>query len=66
MSAMPDQPSSGSSEMHHAMYEALARERMQVHDQQVRQAYLRKLAALRRRQRKVDAARRALQARSVI
>jgi hypothetical protein len=46
--------------LQHALYEALARERVQVHDEQVRRAYLRQLAVLRRRQRKVDAARRAL------
>jgi hypothetical protein len=52
--------------MQHAMYEALARERMRVDDEQVRVAYLRRLAVLRRRQRRVDAARRALQAVSVL
>jgi hypothetical protein len=46
--------------MQHAMYEVLSRERMRAHDEQVRLAYLRQLAVLRRRQRKVDAARRAL------
>lgn len=46
--------------MQHAMYEVMSRERMRSHDEQVRRAYLRQLAVLRRRQRKVDAARRAL------
>jgi hypothetical protein len=49
-----------------ALYEALARERVQVNDEQVRRAYLRQLAVLRRRQRRVDAARRALQSLSVL
>ena len=48
------------------MYEELARERMRANDERVRQAYLRRLAVLRRRQRKVDAARRALQSLSVM
>ena len=52
--------------MQHAMYEVLSRERMQVSDEQVRRAYVRRLAVLRRRQRRVDAARRALQAVSVL
>jgi len=49
-----------------AMYEAFARERAQVHNDQVRRAYLRQLAVLRRRQRRVDAARRALHALQVM
>jgi hypothetical protein len=52
--------------LQHALYEALARERAQVQDEQVRRAYLRQLAVLRRRQRRVDAARRALQSLSVL
>jgi hypothetical protein len=51
--------------MQQLMYEAMSRERMRVDDDQVRRAYLRQLAVLRRRQRKADAARRALQALSV-
>jgi hypothetical protein len=51
--------------MQHAMYEVLSRERMRAHDEQVRQAYLRQLVVLHRRQRKVDAARRALHLLSV-
>jgi hypothetical protein len=52
--------------MQHAMYEVLSRERMRVNDEQVRRAYLRRLAVLRRRQRRVDAARRSLHALSVL
>jgi hypothetical protein len=52
--------------LQHVMYEAMARERVQVSDEQVRRAYLRQLAVLRRRQRKADAARRALQSLSVL
>jgi hypothetical protein len=52
--------------MQHAMYEVLSRERLRVNDEQVRRAYLRQLAVLRRRQRRVDAARRALQSLSVM
>jgi hypothetical protein len=52
--------------MQHAMYEVLSRERLRVNDEQVRRAYLRQLAVLRRRQRRVDAARRALQSLSVL
>jgi hypothetical protein len=48
--------------MHYVMHEALLRERMQATEEYVRRARLRKLAVLRRRQRKGDAARRALQA----
>jgi hypothetical protein len=48
-----------------AMYEVMSRERMRSHDEQVRRAYLRQLAVLRRRQRRVDAARRALHSLSV-
>jgi hypothetical protein len=48
------------------MCEAMSRERMRVHDDQVRRAYLHRLAVLRRRQRKADAARRALQSLSVL
>ena len=51
--------------MQYEMYEALARERERVHDDRVRRAYVRRLAVLRRRQRRVDAARRALQTLSV-
>jgi hypothetical protein len=51
--------------MQHALYEALSREREHAMDEQVRRAYLRQLAVLRRRQRRVDAARRALQSLSV-
>jgi hypothetical protein len=51
--------------MQHALYEVLSRERVQVSDEHVRRAYLRQLAVLRRRQRRVDAARRALQSLSV-
>jgi hypothetical protein len=46
--------------MQHVMYEALSRERMREHEEQVRRAYLRRLAVVHRRQRRVDAARRAL------
>jgi hypothetical protein len=42
------------------LYQVMTRERMRGHDEQVRRAYLRQLAVLRRRQRKVDAARRSL------
>jgi hypothetical protein len=52
--------------LHNAMYEALARERAQAHEEQVRRAYLRRVAVLRRRQRRGDAARRALQSLSVM
>jgi hypothetical protein len=52
--------------MQYEMYEALARERMRVQDEHVRRAYVRRLAVLRRRQRRVDAARRALQSLSVM
>jgi hypothetical protein len=52
--------------MQHAMYEVLSRERMRANDEQVRRAYLRRLAVLRRRQRRVDAARRSLHALSVL
>jgi hypothetical protein len=48
------------------MAEAMSRERMRVRDDQVRQAYLRRLAVLRRRQRKADAARRAMQSLAVM
>jgi hypothetical protein len=51
--------------MQNLLYEVMARERMRVDDDQVRRAYLRQLAVLRRRQRKADAARRALQSLSV-
>jgi hypothetical protein len=51
--------------LQHTMYEALARERMQVSEEQVRREYARRLAVLRRRQRRVEAARRALHALSV-
>lgn len=46
--------------------EALSRERIRVSDEQVRRAYLRRLAVLRRRERRADAARRALQSISVL
>lgn len=46
--------------MQQLMYEAMARERMQVSDERVRRAYLRQLAVVRRRQRRADAARRHL------
>jgi hypothetical protein len=49
----------------HSMYEALARERMHVSEDQVRREYVRRLAVLRRRQRRAEAARRALHALSV-
>jgi hypothetical protein len=52
--------------MQQLMYEAMARERTQVSEEQVRRAYLRQLAVLRRRQRKADSARRALQSLSVM
>jgi len=52
--------------MQHVMYEALSRERMRDHEEQVRQAYLRQMAVVRRRQRRVDAARRALHQLSVV
>jgi len=48
--------------LQYLMYEALARERMRVTDEQVRREYVRRLAVLRRRQRRADAARRALHA----
>jgi hypothetical protein len=48
------------------MIEELTRERSRVSDEQVRRTYLRRLAVLRRRQRKADAARRALQSLSVL
>jgi hypothetical protein len=51
--------------MQSLLYEVLSRERTRVDDEQVRRAYLRQLAVLRRRQRKADAARRALQSLSV-
>jgi len=51
----------------HVMYEALARERMQsaLSEERVRREYVRRLVVLRRRQRRADAARRALQALSL-
>jgi hypothetical protein len=49
----------------HAMYEVLSRDRMRVSEDQVRRAYVHRLAVLRRRQRRVEAARRSLQALSV-
>jgi hypothetical protein len=49
----------------HTLYEALARERMKVSDEQLRREYVRRLAVLRRRQRRADAARRAVHALSV-
>jgi hypothetical protein len=52
--------------MQAVMYEVLSRERTRVSDEQVRRAYLRQLAVLRRRQRKADSARRALQSLSVL
>jgi hypothetical protein len=52
--------------MQHAMYEVLSRERMRVDQEQVRRAYLRRLAVLRRRQRRVESARRALHSLSVL
>jgi hypothetical protein len=42
------------------MYEAMARDRSRVSEDQVRRAYLRQLAVLRRRQRRVEAAHRHL------
>jgi hypothetical protein len=62
--AITTTPDSRSSTMsQHAMYEVLAREHVsvQANDEQVRRAYLRQLAVLRRRQRKADAAHRAMQ-----
>jgi hypothetical protein len=47
------------------MYEAMARDRMRVSDEQARRAYLRQLAVVRRRQRRADAARRHLVSLSV-
>jgi hypothetical protein len=52
--------------MQHAIYEVLSRERMRVDQDQVRRAYLRRLAVLRRRQRRVESARRALNSLSVL
>jgi hypothetical protein len=52
--------------MQHAIYEVLSRERMRVDEDQVRRAYLRRLAVLRRRQRRVESARRALNSLSVL
>jgi hypothetical protein len=67
MSAITTYPNSRSSQvMQQLMYEAMARERLQVNDERVRRAYLRQLAVLRRRQRKADSARRALQSLSVM
>jgi hypothetical protein len=48
--------------LQHSLSEALARERMRESEQQVRREYVRRLAVLRRRQRRVEAARRALHA----
>ncbi|HTW18619.1 MAG TPA: hypothetical protein VME70_00225 [Mycobacteriales bacterium] len=42
------------------MVEAMARDRMRVSDERVRRAYVRQLAVVRRRQRRVEAARRHL------
>jgi hypothetical protein len=67
MSAITTNANSRSSHvMQQLMYEAMARERTQVSDERVRRAYLRQLAVLRRRQRKADSARRALQSLSVM
>jgi hypothetical protein len=52
--------------IHTAMYEVLARERMREYEDQVRREYLRRLAVVRRRQRRLDAARRALQSLTVL
>jgi hypothetical protein len=51
--------------MQELLCEALARERIRVNEEQVRRAYVRRLAVLRRRQRRVDAARRHLVSLSV-
>jgi hypothetical protein len=48
--------------LQHSLYEALARERMRASEERVRREYARRLAVLRRRQRRVEAARRALHA----
>ena len=48
------------------MAEALTRERVRAADQYALQAYARKLAVLRRRQRRLDAARRALASLTVL
>ena len=48
------------------MAEALTRERVRAADQHALQAYARKLAVLRRRQRRLDAARRALASLTVL
>jgi hypothetical protein len=47
------------------MAEALTRERLQASEERARRTYARKLAVLRRRQRRVDAARRALASLSI-
>lgn len=66
MSAVAVIHTSRSSEMfQQVMSEALARERVHVSEEQVRRVYLRRLAVLRRRQRRVDAARRALHSLSI-
>jgi hypothetical protein len=51
--------------LQHAMYEELARERIRVSGDERRREYARRLAVLRRRQRRLDAARRAVRAMSV-
>jgi hypothetical protein len=66
MSEITKTQNSRSSEMlQQLMYEAMARERTRVSEEQVRRAYVRRLAVLRRRQRRVDAARRHLVSLSV-
>jgi hypothetical protein len=52
--------------MQNLLCEVMSRERTRVSDEQVRRAYLRQLSVLRRRQRRADAARRALQSLSVL
>jgi hypothetical protein len=66
MTVTPTTNSRSSLMMQSLMYEVLSRERTRVSDEQVRRAYLRQLAVLRRRQRKADSARRALQSLSVL
>lgn len=51
--------------MQQLMYETLARDRLRANDERVRREYARRLAVLRRRQRRVDAARRRLRSLSV-
>jgi hypothetical protein len=51
--------------MQQLMCETLARDRMRVTDEHARRVYARRLSVLRRRQRRVDSARRRLQSLSV-